>query len=238
MNVTIKIFIVFWVSLCLLQGLGCHAIHHHGKPIKVEPEIALGTFGQAKLDQESGNYLKAVAGYREVISCSPDPLERDRAKIAAAECLMEMKKYPAALAALEPLPLQVNTEMDALKLALAGETLLYQHRNEEAEVYLEIALNSLDLEDSVTQIQAGNVEVLPKWAAPAAANLGCACLKNDKPEEAMVMYQFAAMIYRAAGNSLAADKNQRMYDDLANVIRLYAPHKPVPVVKGFHAGRF
>ncbi|MDO4584937.1 MAG: tetratricopeptide repeat protein [Planctomycetia bacterium] len=226
------------VLLLLIPGVGCHAVAKGKKTVEVESEIPLGTYRQARLFHDSGDYLKAVAGYRQVIACSPDPLERENAKIGAAECLMELKKYPAALATLEPLPLQVKLETDAVKLALAGETLLHQHRYEEAEVYLEIALNSLNLEDYTIQAQTGNLTSAPKWMAPAAANLGCACLKNDKPEEAMVMYQFSALIYRASGNSMAADKSQKMYNDLADVIRLYAPHKPIPVVKGTHAGRF
>lgn len=237
MNITLKGKLLL-VLLLLIPGVGCQAIGKSHKSVQVESEVPLGTYSQAKLFQESGDYLKAVAGYRQVMACSPDTLEREKAKIGAAECLMELKKYPAALASLEPLPLQVKMETDAVKLALAGETLLHQCRYEEAEVYLEIALNSLHLEDYANQAQAGNLPSAPRWIAPAAANLGCACLKNDKPEEAMVMYQFSALMYRASGDTMAAEKSQRMYNDLADVIRLYAPHKPIPVVKGLPAGRF
>ncbi|MDO4569694.1 MAG: hypothetical protein Q4D38_04865 [Planctomycetia bacterium] len=218
---------------------GCRSGDGGGrKTVQVESQVPLGTYDQGKLQQASGEYLKAVASYRQAIACSPDPLERDLAKIGAAECLLALKKYPAALAALEPLPLQVVLETDALKLALAGESLLHQNRYEEAEVYLEIALNSLDLESFAQTAQEGSLTSAPAWVAPAAANLGCACLKNDKPEEAMVMYQFSAMMYRANGNTIEANKSEGMYNDLASVIRQYAPHKPIPVVKGGHPGKF
>lgn len=231
--------------MCVLSAscVGCQTAVFHNKakkslPVMAQTETVVDHFQKAKLLQESGDYMAALVEYRQVSACSNDPRERDLAKIGAAECLLKTNKYPAALVALEPLPLTVSTEFDARRLALAGEILLRQHRNEEAKAYLEIALNSVDLETYAEQAQCNDAEfVVAAWIPSAAANLGCACVKLDQPEHGMVMYQFAAMMYRVRGEQMAAVKAQRMYDDLAEVIRQYAPFKPVPVVKGFPAGR-
>lgn len=239
-----KILTAFSMMLLLAAlSTGCQTsiFHNKGKktmPVMARTETVVDHFQKAKLLQESGDYMGALVEYRQVSACSNDPVQRDLAKIGAAECLLKTNKYPAALVALEPLPLTVSTEVDARRLALAGEILLRQHRHEEAKAYLEIALNAVDLETYAEKAQCDDPSLdVAAWIPSAAANLGCACVKLDQPEHGMVMYQFAAMMYRARGEQMSATKAQRMYDDLAEVLRQYAPFKPVPVVKGFPAGR-
>ena len=77
----------------------------------------------------------------------------------------------------------------------------------------------------------------PSWLPPCCANLGCAYLKNDKPQKAAVLYSYAAQIYRTLGNQIAADRAQRMGDDLTAVIRQYAPFKPRPWMQGLPPGK-
>ncbi|MDR2168889.1 MAG: hypothetical protein LBP59_01960, partial [Planctomycetaceae bacterium] len=62
--------------------------------------------------------------------------------------------------------------------------------------------------------------------------------KNDKPEYALVMYQFASYIYNKRGDHILATRSMRMYDDLVSVIRQYEPFKPIPVAKGFASRRY
>ncbi|MDR1959661.1 MAG: hypothetical protein LBQ54_11575 [Planctomycetaceae bacterium] len=235
-----KLFIIILLIGCCGVGSGCQTTlfrKKHEPPVKVKTDTPMGLLEHAGLLQKMGDYLPAVAKYREVMVCSQDPLEIDLAKIGAAECLLKEKKYPAALVALEPLPLDISTETDTKKLVLAGEILLRQRRYAEAKAYLEIAMNSLDLETLLNRSKSEEMPGLENWIPAAAANLGCAYLKNDEPEHALVMYQFAAHLYRARGDRIQSQKSQRIHDDLAMVIQQYAPYKPVPVVKEIHAGR-
>ncbi|MDR1483300.1 MAG: hypothetical protein LBT09_00600 [Planctomycetaceae bacterium] len=207
------------------------------KTVSVETSTPMNKLEQAMLLQNSGDYLAAVISYREVISCSRNKSEIDSAKIGAAECLIRVKKFPAALEILEPLSLDSVTENNMKKLALAGEILLHLKRYKEAELYLEFAVGSLDLESLLDQVHSDAVFATDSWIPSSVANLGCAYLKNDKPEYAMPMYQFASCLYDRCGNQLLAERSRRMYDDLASVMRQYAPFKPVPVAKGFSPGR-
>jgi hypothetical protein len=78
----------------------------------------------------------------------------------------------------------------------------------------------------------------PAWLAGCCANLGCAYLKNDKPEKALVMYQFAAHLSRQRGKHIAAERAQRVCDELNAVLRQYAPNKPHPVTQRFRPGMY
>ncbi|MDR1964973.1 MAG: hypothetical protein LBQ50_14475 [Planctomycetaceae bacterium] len=241
---TIKWLPVFFVTFTILIGLGCQTNHHWNplllkkkKPVSIETKTPLSKLERAILLQKSGDELAAVIAYREVIACSRNRNEIDSAKIGAAECLIRIKKFPAALTVLEPLPLDVATENDMKKLALAGEILLHIGRFKEAETYLELAVGSLDLESLLDQVHSDATLELAPWIPAATANLGCAYLKNDKPEYAMMMYQFASCLYYRCGNQIFAERSQRIYDDLVSVMRQYAPFKPVPVAKGFPPGR-
>ncbi|MDR2756585.1 MAG: tetratricopeptide repeat protein [Planctomycetaceae bacterium] len=237
-----KRILFFLIIGLLFIGFGCQ-VHRpffkKHKSVSVETSTPMNKLERALLLQKSGDYLAAVVAYREVISCSRNRNEIDSAKIGAAECLISIKKFPAALEILEPLSLDVATESNMQKLALAGEILLHIGRFKEAEMYLEFAVGSFDLESLLEQVHS-NSDIafeLVSWIPAATANLGCAYLKNDKPEYAMMMYQFASCLYRRCGDQVLAERSQRMYDDLVSVMRQYAPFKPVPVAKGFAPGR-
>lgn len=77
----------------------------------------------------------------------------------------------------------------------------------------------------------------PAWLPGCCANLGLAYLKNDKPEKAAVMYAFAAHLSRQRGKHVDAERAQRLHDELASVLRQYAPYKPHPVSQRFPPGR-
>ncbi|MDR0336896.1 MAG: hypothetical protein LBI18_07385 [Planctomycetaceae bacterium] len=239
MKIFKRILFIF-VIILLFTGFGCQ-LHRpffkKHKTVSVETATPMNKLEQAMLLQNSGDYLAAVIAYREVISHSHNKNEIDLAKIGAAECLINVKKFPAALKILEPLSLDSITENNLKQLALAGEILLHIGRYKEAELYLEFAVGSLDLESLLDQVHSEAVFATDSWIPSAVANLGCAYLKNDKPEYAMPMYQFASCLYDRCGNRLLAERSRRMYDDLVSVMRQYAPFKPVPVAKGFSPGR-
>ena len=77
----------------------------------------------------------------------------------------------------------------------------------------------------------------PSWMPAACANLGRAYLKNGKPEKAAVMYEFTAHLSRLCDEKIAAERAQRISDELNAVIRQYAPYKPPPIARGFPPGK-
>lgn len=78
----------------------------------------------------------------------------------------------------------------------------------------------------------------PSWMPGCCANLGCAYLKSDKPQKAAVMYEFAANLSRQSGDRIAAERAQRICDDLNSVLRQYAPYKPRPVTQRLPPGKY
>lgn len=77
----------------------------------------------------------------------------------------------------------------------------------------------------------------PPWMAGCCANLGYAYLKNDKPEKAAVLYEYASHLYREQGEWVSAERALRVADDLNAVLRQYAPFKPAPLTQRLPPGR-
>jgi tetratricopeptide (TPR) repeat protein len=258
------IYVLILLTFFIVQGCTLHRnFLCKPEPIRVTSESPLGKLDRARLLQRSEDYLGALVKYRDVIACGRDRREIVAAQIGGAECLLAIKKYPAALSILEPLPLNISVDTDVRKLALAGEILLHIGRSAEAEIYLEISVGALELESMLDQNNAAANKVMPihgaeqnkvaevgigvgsvvgdiemeSWIPAMVVNLGCAYLKNDKPEHALVMYQFASYLYQQNGNHILAARSMRMYDDLVSVIRQYEPFKPLPIAKGFSSGR-
>ncbi|MDR2762539.1 MAG: hypothetical protein LBB88_08075 [Planctomycetaceae bacterium] len=254
--------ICFLIIFSFFVSQGC-VVHRHflrkHDPVRVKSDLSLSKLERANLLRRSEDYLGALVKYREVIASSRDSNEAALAKIGGAECLLKIKKYPAALSILEPIPLEVKVATDARQLALAGEILLHIGRTKEAEIYLEIAVGSLELESmleknniaTVSDVSKGGVvgdrvrggvEIddieIESWIPAMVINLGCAYLKNDKPEYALLMYEFASYLYQKRGDHILAIRSMRMHDDLVSVIRQYEPFKPIPIAKGFSSGRF
>ncbi|MDR1924958.1 MAG: hypothetical protein LBQ66_11355 [Planctomycetaceae bacterium] len=255
-----KICTYFLILILAISFSGCQQLRqavykhplHKPEPVKVTTESPMSKLERAELLLQSANCLDALIKYREVMACSRDSSEIDRAKLGGAACLLRVKKYPAALAILEPLPLDVRGEADIRKLGLAGEILIYSGRPQDAEVYLEIAVGALDLESLLEQLRTAHqnkkqnadhdneqfeIAEIDSWIPAMVANLGCAYLKNDKPEHALIMYQFASEIYKQRGEMILAERSLRMYDDIASIMRQYAPYKPIPVANIFSSGK-
>ncbi len=253
----------------------------------------LSSLERAELLFSQGDYVAAAMEYRKVVECPADEWQREEARIGAAKSLVELKKFPAAIVALGPLPTAPASSIDARKLAVAGEVYLRENRTKEAESCLELALDACPLEmllarctkngnpqgaDAViaasfdaspeaqpksqateiippgtpirnpsspkptTAVDAlspsldprgapmmANAAMVPHWLPGCCANLGYAYLRNDKPEKAAVLYDFAAHLFRLRGDRIAAERAQRLSDDLCAVLRQYAPFKPAPL---------
>lgn len=84
----------------------------------------------------------------------------------------------------------------------------------------------------------GAVGSWPSWMPACCANLGMAYLENDKPEQAAILYDFAAHLFRARGDHIASERAQRVSDDLQAVLRQYAPYKPPPLSRRLPPGKF
>jgi len=56
-------------------------------------------------------------------------------------------------------------------------------------------------------------------------------------EFGLCLSEDAAVVFRMQGSHIAAERAQRVADDLNAVLRQYAPYKPPPVTQGFPPGR-
>ncbi|MDR1382664.1 MAG: tetratricopeptide repeat protein [Planctomycetaceae bacterium] len=229
---------------------GCHNLPERGSIKSLLPfgkkDIAdtsltnIPPFDRARLLQEKKEYNDAVALYKAVLETEKTPEIREQVKVFLAQCLTAMTHYAAALKVLEPLPLEIYCDTDAQKLAVAGEILLRQRRENEAVVYLEIAVGSQDLEALTKPIPDGSAEniVFPDWLPAASANLACAYIQSDKPQNAGVLYEFAAKLYQQRYQYRQAEQCRRMCDDLCLVMKNYVPFQPAPVANGLPAGKY
>ncbi|MDZ7620768.1 MAG: hypothetical protein U1E05_27510, partial [Patescibacteria group bacterium] len=84
----------------------------------------------------------------------------------------------------------------------------------------------------------GGPDSWPSWMPACCANLGMAYLENDKPEQAAILYDFAAHLFRMRGDHVASQRAQRISDDLQAVLRQYAPYKPPPLSRRLPPGKF
>ncbi|MDR1491415.1 MAG: tetratricopeptide repeat protein [Planctomycetaceae bacterium] len=244
----------YLLFLLLVFFAGCHQLPEKDaiksflpfgkKDVADTSSTNLTPLDRAKFLQEKKEYPDAIAQYKAVLETKIDAASREQAKIGLSQCLTAIAHYAAALKALEPLPLDVRCDTDAQKLAVAGEILLRQRRESEAVVYLEIAAGSIDLESVTASLSSSdnsdndNDAAFPDWLPAAAANLASAYTKTDKPQSAVVMYEFAEKLYLRRRQYRQAEQCRQMYDDLYLVMKNYVPFQPAPVAYGLPAGRY
>jgi len=149
--------------------------------------------GAAGRFMRQGQYPQAAVEFRKIISFAQEPAARERARLDLARCYIRMENYAGAVAALQPLSAGPQSDYERLKLALAGEALLRDGRTGDAETLLEIALDG-----------AAPAEGADRREAVCSENLGCAYLKNGKPEKAAALYRRAALLYERQGHAAAA----------------------------------
>lgn len=130
----------------LLAGCALHrpALFRATNSLPEDPRLS--SLERARLLQDQGDHLAATVEFRKVLASEADVWEREEAKIGAAKSLIRTHRYAPAMAILAPLPVLAESDHDCRKLALAGEILLRQHRAEEAESCLELALDGCPLE--------------------------------------------------------------------------------------------
>ncbi len=183
---------------------------------------------KAKFLQHQGRHQEAVIEYRKIMDAAASKSQYQQAQIGIARCLIKIRKYPAAMATLKPLPITPESDLDREVLAIAGEILLRIQEYMEAESILEIALGGIESLEVKDLLQAAQGDITPasdvlSWEAACCGNLGHAYLKNEKLEKAVVLYRHAGELFALQGQSISAGKAKKMADDLGTLIRSYSP---------------
>ncbi|HBJ95392.1 MAG TPA: hypothetical protein DDZ11_02650 [Lentisphaeria bacterium] len=135
------------------------------------------------------NWQKAFMMYSEALSEVENVKLYGEIQLKTAYSLYMMKQYPAALAALAPLPELPATLLDCKKLALASGIL---HKMNGAPKYVE-ALLEVALDNS---IEASGV--IP-FKAAAYAELGRIYAEHGKNLRAVKCFEYAAELYDMLG---------------------------------------
>ena len=193
----------------------------------IAKEMSSASYQVAKLHYVQGKYNDAIIEYRKVIQATKDASLVNDCLIGIAKSLIKKKQYAAAVATLKPLDLNPQNIQQREILAIAGEALMRLDKYKEAECILEIALDDMDKNKLASE----------SWRAPCCANLACSYLKNNKLPKAAIMYKKASLLFKQAGNFIAAKTVARMQNDIELMIRQYAPFKPLPVTPDLPAGK-
>jgi tetratricopeptide (TPR) repeat protein len=216
----------------------------------ITQEMSQTNLYYAQLLQQQGNYQSAIIEYRKILDSSVSDLETQKARLGVAQCLLKLKKFASAISVLKPLSLSPKSDLDSQIIAIMGEAMLHLGQYKDAESVLEIALSktktfstsglakyksvSASSENSLKSINFASLLIspcsynllqttnsAPLWIAPCSANLGYAYLKNNKPVEAFLLYQKAAILYEKQGNLTASQKAHHMAASLETLIKQY-----------------
>jgi tetratricopeptide (TPR) repeat protein len=154
----------------LLAGCSSYRPKLFQGPNSLSRAPRLSDVDRARLLQDQGEHTAATIEFRKALECAADDWERDEARIGAAKSLIAMHRYAPAMTILGPLPVVAESDFDCRKLAIAGEILLRQHRAEEAETCLELALDGCALEAFLPPPSAsGDGPYVPPRTPPVAA---------------------------------------------------------------------
>ncbi len=140
---------------------------------------------EARACEQTGNYQKAFIIYSELQSEADDVKTHRALQMLRANALFEMRNYPAALAALAPMPEMPATLDDCRKMILAARILQsMKGKPEHVEALLEVALdNSIDDPEAIP-VKAGGY-----------AELGKIYVANGKNARAIKCFENAAQLY-------------------------------------------
>lgn len=136
------------------------------------------------------NFRQAFIAYTEAQKeCTDIKVFRDL-QLKRAGTLLEMKNFPAALAALAPMPEFPATLNDCQKMVLAARILQkMKSKGEYVEALLEVALdNSIDAPG-----------IIP-FKASGYAELGRVYVANKKTARAAKCFEYAAKLYQMAND--------------------------------------
>lgn len=163
--------------------------------VKLEEAISL---------EKRGVYESAYIRYSEALGELQDQGLYREALLARARTLFEMRRYPAALAALSPMPELPETLFDCRKMALAARILQQMRvKPEYVEALLEVALDNRIEEPGVLAFKADGY-----------ADLGKLYIANSKVEKAAKCFEYAAGLYERNGDETRAKACRNIQDYL------------------------
>lgn len=180
----------YFCLLLLVLLAGCATVKQ--EELKKEPVLTPLEQKIKKADElfRQKNFQQSFILYSEAQKENADiKLHRDlQLKISAVQ--FEMRNYPAALAALAPMPEFPATLNDCKKLVMASRILQKMNgKAEHIEALLEVALdNSVD--------EPGTIE----FKAFGYAELGRVYVANKKTARAVKCFEYAAKLYKMAGD--------------------------------------
>jgi tetratricopeptide (TPR) repeat protein len=143
--------------------------------------------------ERSGKWEEALIAYKQLRESASSEAVAMQARLGTARCLVALRKHPAALAELSPLPKAPTNEDDHRRLALAAEAMLHLGVWLHAESLAEVALSD-----------CSDTDTCGAWIAVCSANLAKAYLHNDKPAQAARMYRSASGRFQQTGRANAA----------------------------------
>lgn len=176
-------------SLLILLA-GCSCVHKEAAPV-----VPVSTSWEQKMQQADDLMKQKKYQQAFILYCEAQKETKDvkifrnlQLKISASQ--YEMRNYPAALAALAPMPELPATLNDCQKLVMAARILQkMKGKPEYIEALLEVALdNSID--------EPG---VIP-FKASGYAELGRVYVANRKTSRAVRCFEYAAQLYNMTGD--------------------------------------
>jgi len=154
---------------------------------------------------ETGNYLGAVKQFAYLRDHAATSTERDRAIIGLSMAMQESGNNGAALGALEPLPLEPKTGLEAMKCVLAGEIHLHQKNFGHARIWL---IRGLEVE----------AESKKTYRATALFNLGKALLAEDSLDDAYIAFEAAQGVFTFNGDEANAKQCKTIVADIRQAL--------------------
>lgn len=182
-----KCFILFFLTLLLA---GCNTVQQ--EPQKSVPVLTPleQKVKQADLLAKQKNYQKAFILYSEAQKETQNIKIFRNLQLKISSVQYEMKNYPAALAALSPMPELPATLNDCQKLVMASRILQkMKSKGEYIEALLEVALDNSINEPGVIPFKAAGY-----------AELGKVYVANKKTSRAVKCFEYAAKLYDMAND--------------------------------------
>lgn len=185
-----RILLVGFLATALLAGCRTARVEDASAPME-EEDVLMSRFEQqmstAKAYEKSNQWEQAYLLYRDLQTDTDDPTVHRSLQLKAANALFMAGRYPAALAALSPMPELPGSLHDAKKLALAARILQKMDgKPEHVEALLEIALdNSFEGRDA------------DMFRAAGYAELGRVYFSNSKNARAAKCFEYASELFEA-----------------------------------------
>lgn len=179
-----------FAGLLLLCQAGCTSVPPEPAPEAQSVSPQIQKIREADALMKEKKFRQAFMLYSEVRKEAGDVRQFRELQLKIAAAHFEMHNFPAALAAIAPMPELPATLHDCQKLVLAARILQkMKGKPEHIESLLEVALDNTIEEPGVIPFKAFGY-----------AELGRVYVANQKTPRAIKCFQYAARLYEAAGD--------------------------------------